>query len=280
MWWTSEYQRVTAPVSGSGPFYFAATGHTIAARFQDYWAQHGGLAQFGYPLTEERWDTLPNPSGGACCVTQYFERARFEWHPENEGTPYVILLGQFGRRILADNANLSGDFRPLYFSNGELRERLGAPRGPMTTSPGAALGFQRGVMLWHGDERRIYVFAADGRVLLQYAFRLSFDDTWKEGDPVGGGPARTEPYKFIPQRGFFTVWRENGPVFDALGYANHPNETGYTMRVQEFAGGLILTGEEGGVRDTYALFVQRTSNSGAPIVTWSRIFTETVGGGR
>jgi hypothetical protein len=30
---------------------------------------------------------------------QYFERARFEYHPENPA-PYDILLGQFGRQIL------------------------------------------------------------------------------------------------------------------------------------------------------------------------------------
>jgi len=27
---------------------------------------------------------------------QYFERARFEYHPENAGTPYVVLLGLLG----------------------------------------------------------------------------------------------------------------------------------------------------------------------------------------
>ena len=32
---------------------------------------------------------------------QYFERARFEHHPENQ-PPYDILLGQFGRRILGE----------------------------------------------------------------------------------------------------------------------------------------------------------------------------------
>jgi len=31
---------------------------------------------------------------------QYFERARFEYHPEN-AAPYDILLGQFGRQIYA-----------------------------------------------------------------------------------------------------------------------------------------------------------------------------------
>jgi hypothetical protein len=44
---------------------------------------------FGYPISEEFFE------GGS--VVQYFERARFEWHPENEGTPYVVLLGQLGR---------------------------------------------------------------------------------------------------------------------------------------------------------------------------------------
>jgi hypothetical protein len=32
---------------------------------------------------------------------QYFERTRFEYHPEN-APPYDILLGQCGRRILAE----------------------------------------------------------------------------------------------------------------------------------------------------------------------------------
>jgi hypothetical protein len=33
---------------------------------------------------------------------QYFERARFVYHPEN-ASPYDILLGQFGRRVLAES---------------------------------------------------------------------------------------------------------------------------------------------------------------------------------
>jgi hypothetical protein len=33
-------------------------------------------------------------------MVQYFERARLEWHPFQEGTPYEVQLGQFGRLIL------------------------------------------------------------------------------------------------------------------------------------------------------------------------------------
>jgi len=33
---------------------------------------------------------------------QYFERNRFEYHPENEGTRYNVLLGLLGRQQLVD----------------------------------------------------------------------------------------------------------------------------------------------------------------------------------
>ena len=38
---------------------------------------------------------------GNTYTVQYFERARFEAHPEN-AAPHDVLLGQFGRRILDD----------------------------------------------------------------------------------------------------------------------------------------------------------------------------------
>ena len=35
-----------------GATYVAETGHNVAGRFLAYWQQNGGLAQFGYPLSE------------------------------------------------------------------------------------------------------------------------------------------------------------------------------------------------------------------------------------
>ncbi len=78
-------------------WYFVQTGHNINARFTTYWSVYGGVTQFGYPLTETLTETLED---GKQYQVQYFERARFEYHPENPN-PYMILLGQFGRRILA-----------------------------------------------------------------------------------------------------------------------------------------------------------------------------------
>lgn len=57
------------------PLYFPETGHYIYDSFRDYWRRFGGLEVFGYPLTEVRKE-------GDYWV-QYFERARFEDHPEN-----------------------------------------------------------------------------------------------------------------------------------------------------------------------------------------------------
>ncbi len=76
--------------------YFDATGHNLWRGFLAYWRANGGLEQFGYPISEEIRETI----GGRAYTVQYFERARFEYHPEHAGTPYEVQLGQFGRRIL------------------------------------------------------------------------------------------------------------------------------------------------------------------------------------
>jgi hypothetical protein len=83
-----------APINGDR--FFTETGHNLGGGFLVYWDANGGLAQFGYPISEEFVETLED---GKQYTVQYFERARFEWHPENQ-PPYDVLLGQFGRRIL------------------------------------------------------------------------------------------------------------------------------------------------------------------------------------
>ncbi len=83
-----------------GARYFEQTGHNLRGRFREYWEGHGGLLQFGYPLSEEFPERLED---GTTYTVQYFERARLELHPENPA-PDDVLLGQFGRRILAEEA--------------------------------------------------------------------------------------------------------------------------------------------------------------------------------
>lgn len=77
--------------------YFTETGHNLAGLFRQYWEANGGVAQFGYPKT----DPVPeyNPADGKIYTVQYFERARFEYHPENKGTKYEVLLGLLGNQL-------------------------------------------------------------------------------------------------------------------------------------------------------------------------------------
>src|SRR3712207_5691962 len=69
----------------------------IEGRFREYWHQNGGLAVFGYPITPARPEV--NRDTGQTYLTQWFERNRFELHPENQ-PPYDVLLGRLGDDLL------------------------------------------------------------------------------------------------------------------------------------------------------------------------------------
>lgn len=79
-------------------WYFAETKHIVKEAFLRYWQQQGGLATFGYPISEE----MPEISSadGKVYTVQYFERARFEWHPTFAGTPQEVQLGLIGKQAL------------------------------------------------------------------------------------------------------------------------------------------------------------------------------------
>lgn len=96
-----------------GVQYFPATGHTLRGAFREYWTRYGGLAQFGYPLTEEF--TEPVGPDQQQLQVQYFERNRFELHPENAGSPYEVLLGTLGRAFHTPDPPVSPQAGARYF---------------------------------------------------------------------------------------------------------------------------------------------------------------------
>jgi hypothetical protein len=83
------------PVGGNtqASVYFTETGHNLANAFLSYWQRNGGLAVFGYPISEEFAEV--NPTDGNTYSVQYFERNRFEWHPERE-PQFNVQLGLLG----------------------------------------------------------------------------------------------------------------------------------------------------------------------------------------
>ncbi len=83
--------------AADSPVYFPQTRHTVGGAFLDYWKTHGGLARQGYPITEEFGER--SLVDGKTYTVQYFERAVFELHPENQ-PPYNVLLTPLGADAL------------------------------------------------------------------------------------------------------------------------------------------------------------------------------------
>jgi glucose/arabinose dehydrogenase len=72
---------------------FPETGKRVGGRFLEYWRANGGLAQQGFPISDEF--TEKSDLNGQTYIVQYFERAVFEFHPENQ-PPFDVLLSQLG----------------------------------------------------------------------------------------------------------------------------------------------------------------------------------------
>lgn len=146
--------------------HFPETGYDVGHAFLDFWRQYGGLAVFGYPLSNEL-----DENGR---TVQYFERAVFEFHPENPPDHRVLL------RLLGTNAAAglwgSTPFQPVeespdgdgtYFSrtghhvrgsflahwnaNGGLRV-FGYPISEEFVQDGRVVQyFERAILEWHPD---------------------------------------------------------------------------------------------------------------------------------
>jgi LPXTG-site transpeptidase (sortase) family protein len=90
--------------------FFDATKHTLGGDFRSFYNQFGGRAIFGYPISES-FQEVDQPSGQPHAV-QYFERARFELHPELPW-PYTVSLGHLGRQYLAAHPVPEAALRPV-----------------------------------------------------------------------------------------------------------------------------------------------------------------------
>ncbi|HEX6292229.1 MAG TPA: hypothetical protein VFZ66_23775 [Herpetosiphonaceae bacterium] len=93
----SPFDRIAPFPDSAQRRYFPETGHALSYEFKRFWERNGGLAVFGYPLSEEFVER--NVDLGQDFTTQYFERERFEFHPENR-EPYRVLLGRLGDELL------------------------------------------------------------------------------------------------------------------------------------------------------------------------------------
>ncbi len=115
--WRKEWTR--APIGeGCMPLFAETTEFALCEPFRTYYRTHGleldgqrgftnqeSLALFGLPLTQAKLETN---SSGDRVLTQWFERARFEYHPKNPRGQQV-LLGRLGAEVY--------DLQPLTFDD-------------------------------------------------------------------------------------------------------------------------------------------------------------------
>jgi lipoprotein-anchoring transpeptidase ErfK/SrfK len=99
------FSKINAKSDDSCNFY-TETSHRLCNGFLNYWSNHGGLSVFGFPISEEF--TEKNPDTGKDYTVQYFERARFEWHPESQDVSAQVMLGRLGAQAAQkDGVNTS-----------------------------------------------------------------------------------------------------------------------------------------------------------------------------
>jgi len=169
-----------------GPTYlFAQTGKRVIGKFLQYWTSHGGLAQQGYPISDEMQES--SATDGKTYTVQYFERAVFESHPEN-APPNDVLLSLLGTLR----------YQQKYPS--------GAPGQTPNNSPGSVYFPQTGKRL---GGRFLQYWNANGG-LAQQGYPIS--DEFTETSPVDGKPYRVQYF----ERAVFELHPENAPPNDVL----------------------------------------------------------------
>jgi hypothetical protein len=165
--------------------YFPETKQSLAGRFLEYWTLNGGLMQQGYPISpllEEQ-----SAIDGKTYDVQYFERAVFEMHPENQ-RPNDVLLSLLG--VLA--------YRDKYPN--------GAPGQVANNDPGSIFFPETGKRL--GGSFLIY-FMAHGGVPQQ---GLPISDEFNETSPLDG---KTRVVQYF-ERAVFEWNPSNQPPYNVL----------------------------------------------------------------
>jgi hypothetical protein len=126
--------------------YYPETHHALCGTFRDYWEANGALASFGFPISEPFEEV--SQTDGQRHQVQYFERARFELHPEN-AAPYNVLLGQLGREELNSRV-VPAEAVAIEGSDVPAPPPIGPQ--PLYTDHDVGCGFN---VLWWGDRNNL-----------------------------------------------------------------------------------------------------------------------------
>ena len=197
------------PVPEPSDRFFPETGFTVPAVFMKYWNAHGGLPIFGFPISEAKMEV--SLTDGKEYLVQYFERNRFEYHPEIAGTENEVLLGLLGAELTRERSfpsvqafadqpgkvyfeetrhSLSEPFLSYWRNNGGLRifgYPISEPFEERSQDDGKVYlvqYFQRNRFEYHPENQPPYDVLL-GRLGLDYMDMMALPYVW--GQPVEGG---------------------------------------------------------------------------------------------
>ncbi|MDP9313528.1 MAG: hypothetical protein M3R24_22035 [Chloroflexota bacterium] len=105
----APFQPVPSIPGNANQTWFRETQHTLrndptTGPFKSFWEQYGGLLVFGYPTSEPFQER--NADTGETYWVQYFERNRFEHHPNEKDPTFRVLLGRLGDQYAKQNPGL------------------------------------------------------------------------------------------------------------------------------------------------------------------------------
>lgn len=146
---------------------FGETGHAVCGDILKMWKSNGlmldtkkavstaeSMALFGLPVSDLQTETM---SDGKQYQVQWFERARFELHPENPA-PYNVLLGLLGNEV--GEFDYSLDDKPLR----ELTLNLGDFPSGMELTREQSYMPDSAAQNWTDPKHASELFSATGRL--------------------------------------------------------------------------------------------------------------------
>jgi hypothetical protein len=166
---------------------FRQTNKTVCGIFLAYWTEHGGVLRQGLPISSEFQEV--SDIDRKTYTVQYFERAVFEHHPQNQA-PYDVLISLLG----------TIQYKTKYPNGVQALEQLPAGMKP----EGGAVFPETGK-----DVRGVFLdyWLTNGGTL-QFGYPIS--DAFLERSPLDG----TERIVQYFERSVFEYHPENQPPYD------------------------------------------------------------------
>lgn len=239
--------------------FFEQTGYNVCGTLRSHWQRNGGLARFGYPITDPAQETIE----GKTYWVQYFERRRMELHPEFSGTPYEVLLGLLGREVYT----VEGDRGVIQPTPGDLPAAVQQPILDAVHADLRAnlsrLKLVVGLVDVQGNYAAALAYPAGRSVLYVYLEQRA--DGWHVIESTNTPSAESLRRRGIPESLWFTG-EASAVVKQALSHVqelHEPGRSAYTTRPRiagDYARLWIVPGETENL-DSVTMFLKRENGA-------------------